>query len=115
MFQFREERVLKKSKKGEFEFYEGIQDRESQEKALLLSMIPKYFGIEGDRLVLENLMQSLEVPCAIDIKIGFSTWFDDYPPQKLSYMKNKDRVSTTNSIGLRYAGMTIRDKDNRKT
>lgn len=104
---------MKKSKKGEFKFYEGIKERQSRHKELLLSITPKYLGIEGENIILENLMQNMEVPCVIDIKIGFRTYFEDLKPQKVDYMKNKDILSTTGSIGVRYSGMHIRDKDNK--
>jgi hypothetical protein len=37
----------------------------------LINMIPKYFGFKDSKLELENLLFNIEIPCILDIKIGF--------------------------------------------
>lgn len=58
-------------------------------------------------IVLESLTYGFKRPCVIDIKLGRRLWDDDTPEDKQKRLDAVANVTTTGSLGLRIAGMSV--------
>lgn len=109
------DRVLKKAKNSEMEFYEYLNsERVSQELKEIKYFLPKYFGLEilnGNKyLALENLHTGYEHANVMDLKLGKTTWRKNAPVEKiLSQQRKNNLISTCANFGFRVTGLVLYD------
>jgi len=106
-----EGRLTKKVDPREYDFYVNTLKRVSG----LSNFCPQFFGTiqeDGNNLIIfEDLCRGFSKPCVLDLKIGTTRVGDDTIGERREYMHNKDKGSTTVSIGLRFIGMRVWNKD----
>ena len=56
-------------------------------------------------VVLEDLTQGFTCPCVLDIKMGVCTAAPDRTEEKRQSAEDKDKITTTGSIGARVCGL----------
>ena len=88
---------------GEDRFYRTLSSYPA-----LAAFCPAYFGTRSyggrDYVVLEDLTHGMTRPLVVDMKIGTCTVAPDAPWTKRITHLNKDRATTTRSLGLRIVG-----------
>lgn len=99
----------------EYQFYVDLFTQPiSREVLALRSFLPKYLGTyehsQMTYLILENIIQTYEKPCVIDIKLGRITYDHEATPEKIERQINKFQPAT--EIGFQLLGWkTYSSKD----
>ncbi len=114
---FYEDKLFKKAKSSEIEFYEFLYGQNaSNQMRFLINLIPKFYGCEIFNedmfLVLENLNYSCTNPNSMDLKLGKVTFMKNGSSSKIERKKKKCMESTTNTLGFRISGLSIKDNNN---
>ena len=109
------DKVHKKCKPNELAFYKSLNNFDGHffnENYYLQSqkLIPKLLGVEGDAIIMENLFAGMPNASVIDIKLGGKT----YEPgsKKRQSEIEKGQLTETTKIGMRLAGIKIKDANN---
>lgn len=115
-FIVRDNKILKKAKKGEIAFYEDLSNPNSKfakENELLKRLAPEFFGIEtingNAYVVMENLFYGMEAASIVDAKLGAVTWMPDTTEIKRKLEKEKVSRTTSGKVGYRLSGVIIKD------
>eukprot|EP01121_Diplochlamys_sp_Union-15-3_P020724 TRINITY_DN8159_c0_g1_i1.p1 TRINITY_DN8159_c0_g1~~TRINITY_DN8159_c0_g1_i1.p1 ORF type:complete len:264 (+),score=26.40 TRINITY_DN8159_c0_g1_i1:30-794(+) len=99
-------RVYKLLQLSERIFYDRVKNENLYPG--LSPFIPKYFGVQRyqqkDYIVLEDLSHQYTKPCLLDIKVGTRTWSPQVSEKKKQRVIQRDLVTTTSTLGLRYCG-----------
>lgn len=100
--------VLKPVSGREIWFYEMVG------KGAIATFTPAYRGARRDQgdeeghsclAILEDLTSGYECPCVLDVKMGVCTAAPDRTEEKRVRCEEKDKVTTTGSIGARVCGL----------
>ncbi|KAK9907939.1 hypothetical protein WJX75_000286 [Coccomyxa subellipsoidea] len=79
--------------------------------AVLLSVIPEYYGVvmAGGRMLveLEDVAQHYRRPSIIDIKVGYQTWYPNADPSYIQRCQIKDEQTTQATFGFKICGMQV--------
>jgi hypothetical protein len=94
------------NRQDEVRFYESINGKFTQQEKVFF---PAYFGTvhvegEGDYFIMEDLTHTFAKPCILDIKMGKTSVGEDAKPEKRQSMEDKDKSTTTVTLGQRITG-----------
>lgn len=117
---FKKDKVFKRAKACEIEFYNWLYGPTSSEKMKeLIELIPKFYGMqtidENEYLIIENLKYNCEKANVMDCKLGKITWKKTHSQEKIERKKINNLMSTTDTFGFRIEGMIIRDNSGNRT
>jgi hypothetical protein len=82
--------------------YRSIQDTP------LKSVTPTFFGIHNGCLIISDLTEGFSSPCLADFKVGKRHSDPDAPAEKVQGLIEKQKGSTTDSLGVRLIDAKIR-------
>ena len=95
-FRFHGDKLYKKAKPTEIQFYLN----NSFEK----EFNPKCFGIEGECVILENLLEGIPFPSLVDIKMGKNSGKFKTNEAKQQMQEKKMAMSSSETLGFRVSG-----------
>jgi hypothetical protein len=81
---------------------------EAFQKLRLKEVIPKFFGVLDNCVIIEDITAGFTSPCLADFKVGKRHYDPDAPSDKVSGLIAKQKGSTTDSHGLRLIDGKIR-------
>eukprot|EP00879_Flechtneria_rotunda_P024184 GHRR01025632.1.p1 GENE.GHRR01025632.1~~GHRR01025632.1.p1 ORF type:complete len:280 (+),score=86.93 GHRR01025632.1:597-1436(+) len=88
----------------------GISDNTA---ALVANWVPRSYGIQqvsdATYLMLEDAAAGYQLPCVMDIKIGFQTWYPWANDSSKQKYRLKDASTTQASLGFRVCGVLVHD------
>ncbi|KAJ3262759.1 Inositol hexakisphosphate kinase 1 [Chytriomyces hyalinus] len=102
-------KLIKKATLIEAEFYKLTQTRSPSE---LTQFVPAFHGTSNgscEFIVIENVIDSLSIPCVMDVKLGTVLYGRDADEDKRARMTHQARITTSGTTGLRICGMKIYD------
>ncbi|XP_047316072.1 inositol polyphosphate multikinase beta-like [Impatiens glandulifera] len=101
---------------NEMTFYTSFSSNENI-PTHIRNFFPHFYGTQNlqssdgsglrPHLVLENLVSSYTNPSIMDVKIGARTWPPDSSEDYIAKCFNKDRITTSVSLGFRVSGFHI--------
>ena len=86
----------------EGEAYKSLQDTP------LKPVIPKFFGIKDDCIIISDVTEGFSSPCLADLKVGTRHYDPDATEEKKKGLIEKQKGSTTDSVGVRLIDAKIR-------
>ena len=117
---FEGDRMLKKSKQGEIDFFKWLHSSEqsANEASQLRQFAPHYYGTEGREghtyVVLENLLHKYPNANFMDCKLGKVTWTPHHSEENVKMQQEKNKTTTTGSLGFRISGLVVKDNKGKK-
>lgn len=81
---------------------------ESLQKTPLKDVIPTFYGIHDDCIIIDDITAGMKSPCMADFKVGTRHYDPDATPEKISGLIEKQKGSTTDSHGVRLIDGKIR-------
>eukprot|EP01088_Endostelium_zonatum_P000979 TRINITY_DN11255_c0_g1_i1.p1 TRINITY_DN11255_c0_g1~~TRINITY_DN11255_c0_g1_i1.p1 ORF type:complete len:280 (-),score=93.67 TRINITY_DN11255_c0_g1_i1:76-894(-) len=102
-----EGKIMKTTSKKEIQFYRDLHSKYPH----IEPFAPKFFGIEernGKEYVkMEDLTVHFDKPNVMDVKLGTTSVGEDADEEKKKSMGEKDRNSTTATLGFRVTGLSV--------
>jgi len=102
-----EEKIMKACNGPELVFYKSLNAKYS----FLVPFAPGFHGttIKNNReyIIMDDLTCKYHKPCVMDIKMGITTADEDASEEKRKSMEEKDKESTTATLGIRITGLKV--------
>jgi hypothetical protein len=110
----KDDKIYKKTKNSEIEFYEYLYSPNCHSSLLpLKNFLPKFYGkeiIDSEKyIILENLHLGYLNANLLDCKLGKITYKKNYPEEKIQNQIKKFLKSTAKDFGFRITGLLYRD------
>lgn len=115
---FENNRVLKKSKQPEISFFQWLYSQDTPMFKELQNFAPHFYGVEArngnNYIVLENLLTEYDYPNIMDCKLGRITWDSDCPEDVVRVRRQRNSLTTTETLGFRLCGLVVKDNHGEK-
>lgn len=115
---FEGDRLLKKSKQNEINFFEWLYTQNTPILEELKLIAPRFYGVdrrqEGSYIILENLLNDYTHPNIMDCKLGRVTWTSHHTEETIRNQEAKNKLTTTGSLGFRISGLVIKSNTGEK-
>eukprot|EP01126_Amoeba_proteus_P061912 TRINITY_DN8356_c0_g1_i3.p1 TRINITY_DN8356_c0_g1~~TRINITY_DN8356_c0_g1_i3.p1 ORF type:complete len:364 (-),score=71.81 TRINITY_DN8356_c0_g1_i3:1093-2184(-) len=100
--------VTKKTDVDEVDFYRKLSTATIPDD-IKDAFFPKIKNLSTNQVTMEDLTFGFECPCIMDVKMGTITAGEDANFFKKSYMVNKDKKTTSSTLGLRLVASRVYD------